>query len=155
MNYQIRPYHHDDLDGLVQIFRLNTPKYFDASEEAELIDYLTHHAMNYYVIQFGTILIGAGGYNLQNNDKTGAISWYFFHPEYQGMGLGTAIVQKSLGELKELSTIQKIIVRTSQFAFKFFEKQGFSLVRVEKDYWAPGIDMYFMQYAQMTNSSNQ
>ncbi|MHA7057839.1 hypothetical protein ACWGOQ_0011500 [Aquimarina sp. M1] len=34
------------------------------------------------------------------------------------------------------------VVRTSQFASKFYEKMGFALVKIEKDFWVDGFDLY-------------
>jgi len=44
-----------------------------------------------------------------------------------------------------MNGIEKISVRTSQFASKFYEKFGCKLLEVVKDYWAKGIDMYRME----------
>lgn len=30
--------------------------------------------------------------------------------------------------------------------YKFYQKQGFVLKATHKDYWAKGIDMYYMEY---------
>lgn len=38
----------------------------------------------------------------------------------------------------------KIVVRTTQFGFRFYEKVGFQLENVEKDFWAQGFDLYQM-----------
>jgi ribosomal protein S18 acetylase RimI-like enzyme len=38
-----------------------------------------------------------------------------------------------------------IIVRTSQLAYKFYQKVGFELEKTEKDFWAKGFDLYQMK----------
>ncbi|NAA11186.1 GNAT family N-acetyltransferase, partial [Escherichia coli] len=45
-----------------------------------------------------------------------------------------------------IDSIQKITVRTSQLAYKFYEKQGFTLKEIQRDYWAKDFDMYSMEY---------
>jgi len=42
---------------------------------------------------------------------------------------------------KEIDTI---VVRTSQLAYQFYEKIGFQIQTIDKDFWAPGFDLYFM-----------
>jgi ribosomal protein S18 acetylase RimI-like enzyme len=40
------------------------------------------------------------------------------------------------------------MVRTSQHAWRFFEKMGFELQKTEKNFWAPGFDLYQMKYIE-------
>jgi ribosomal protein S18 acetylase RimI-like enzyme len=54
-----------------------------------------------------------------------------------------------IDKLNSIGSIQKITVRTSQVAYKFYEKQGFELFEIIKDYWADGFDMYNMEYKQL------
>jgi ribosomal-protein-alanine N-acetyltransferase len=88
-------------------------------------------------------IVGAGGYNIL--EKEGRISWYFIHPDYHAQGIGKALVQHSLSELRQNEEIDRIIVRTSQHAWRFFEKMGFELQKTEQDFWAPGMDLYQME----------
>jgi len=39
-------------------------------------------------------------------------------------------------------------VRTSQFVYGFYEKHGFELKKVVKNYWAQGFDLYDMEYKE-------
>ena len=83
---------------------------------------------------------------IRDSKTTGKISWDILHPEYQGKSLGSQLLKHRIGKLKSIDSIQKIIVRTSQLAYKFYEKQGFVLNEIKKDYWAKGFDMYSMEY---------
>jgi len=56
------------------------------------------------------------------------------------------LLNHRIEKLRNISSIKKIIVRTSQLVYKFYEKQGFVLLEVKKDYWADGLDMYKMEY---------
>ena len=78
----------------------------------------------------------------------GKICCDIFHPDYQGKSLGTKLLKHRIDKLKSIKTIQIITVRTSQVAYKFYEKQGFELFEIKKDFWADGFDMYNMIYKQ-------
>ncbi|MDW7694559.1 GNAT family N-acetyltransferase [Flammeovirgaceae bacterium SG7u.111] len=89
-------------------------------------------------------LIGAGGINFENEYKTGKISWDFIDPTFQGLGIGGKLLKHRIELLKSMESIELIMVRTSQLAYKFYEKNGFVLKETHKDFWAKGYDMYLM-----------
>ena len=91
-------------------------------------------------------IVGCGGINFTNNNTIGKISWDIFHPDDQGKSLGTKLLKYRIDKLNSMDGIHKITVRTSQAAYKFYEKQGFELFEIKKDYWAEGFDMYNMEY---------
>ncbi len=72
-------------------------------------------------------------------------------PDIQGQGIGTFLLNYRIAELKKIKSVNKIIVRTSQLAFKFYEKSGFKLIEIVKDHWAKGFDLYTMEHLEPTN----
>ena len=141
----IRPYQTTDKDQVIEIFKLNTPKYFALSEKEDLVQYLDDLREDYFVMEENGELIGAGGINYFLNENTARISWDFFDPGFQGKGLGRKLLQHRIDKMKENPNIKTIIVRTSQVAFGFYEKSGFQLKDIEKDFWAKGFDLYLME----------
>tara|TARA_B110000305_G_scaffold133294_1_gene148824 strand:- start:481 stop:765 length:285 start_codon:yes stop_codon:yes gene_type:complete len=41
--------------------------------------------------------------------------------------------------------VEKLIVTTSQHSNNFFEKFGYHIIRIVKDYWGKGLDLYEME----------
>lgn len=140
--YTIEEYNDKDREELLKIFRLNVPDYFAAEEEQDLIMFLDNYADNFYVCKNDGVLSGCGGHNMK--DDLGILSWYIVHPGYQKKGIGRLLVDYNIAELKRKG-YKRIRVRTSQFTDKFYEKFGFILMHIEKDFWAKGIDLYEME----------
>ena len=142
----IRRYVENDKADVLRLFRLNTPKYFAPSEERAFMDYLREHARNYYVVEKSNQIIGAGGFNYGfDHGTTSRISWDMIDPEAQGKGVGSKLTKYRIKEIRKKSRVDKIVVRTTQLAHKFYEKCGFQLERVEEDYWAKGYHLYQMK----------
>ncbi|MDD6210792.1 MAG: GNAT family N-acetyltransferase [Bacteroidales bacterium] len=142
----IREYEPADKSAVIGLLRLNTPEYFAPDEETELNEYLESKRELYYVLLLNGKIIGCGGINFAENKTVGKISWDIIHPRYQGKSLGTQLLEHRIKKLVSIATVQKITVRTSQLAYKFYKKQGFELNEIKKDYWAEGFDMYSMEY---------
>ena len=148
MNHSItiREYEPTDKDAVINLIRLNIPKYFAPTEETDLNYYLDHERELYYVLLFDGQIVGCGGINFEDNKTTGKSSCDILHPQYQGKSLGSQLLKYRIEKIKVIDSIQKITVRTSQLAYKFYEKQGFELNEVKEDYWAKGFDLYRMEY---------
>jgi ribosomal-protein-alanine N-acetyltransferase len=142
----IREYEAKDKNEVINLIRLNTPEYFAVEEEDCFIKYLETEIELYYVLLNDQKIVGCGGINFTDNNTTGKISWDIFHPDYQGKSLGTKLLKHRIEQLNSINGIQKIIVRTSQVAYKFYLKQGFELLEIKKNFWAEGFDMHNMIY---------
>ncbi|CAL2102700.1 N-acetylglutamate synthase-like GNAT family acetyltransferase [Tenacibaculum sp. 190130A14a] len=140
----IRAFTKEDKESLLKLLDLNTPQYFDSSEKEDFIDYLENQTEDYFVVIEQNQIIGCGGINYFNNQKEARISWDMIHPEFHGKGVGKKLMNHRLHVINNHKNIDHIVVRTSQFVHLFYEKMGFKLQRIEKDFWAKGIDMYFM-----------
>ncbi|MNQ52439.1 N-acetylglutamate synthase [compost metagenome] len=145
----IREYEPIDKHDVINLLRLNTPEFFATEEEEDLIKYLETERELYYVVLSDGKIVGCGGINFAEDKTTGKISWDIFHPDFQGKSMGTKLLNHRIHKLNSIDSIQKIIVRTSQVAYRFYEKQGFKLFEIKKDYWAEGFDMYTMEYEQL------
>lgn len=151
----IRSYQPKDKEKVLHLIRLNTPQYFAPEEENDLSKYLDKERELYYVVLWKDEIVGAGGINFVNHGTVAKISWDLFHPDFQGQSLGSQLVKHRLKILEANEQIKEIVVRTSQLAYKFYEKQGFKLLETHKGYWAEGLDMYYMVYDQKTKLMNR
>jgi len=132
-------------EELFYLIDLNIPTYFAAEEKDHFKQYLEEEIEDYYVLFADNKIIGCGGINY-DDPQTAVITWDMMHPEYQGQGLGSKLLQYRLSKIKENEEIDNVTVRTSQMAQSFYAKNGFKLLEVKKDFWAKGFDLYLMKY---------
>ncbi|WDF70157.1 GNAT family N-acetyltransferase [Sphingobacterium oryzagri] len=142
----IRPYLPQDKDSVLELMSLLVPTYFAEEEIADLDHYLDQEIELYFVAERQGKIVAAAGINFEKAEGIGKLSWDFVHPEAHGQGLGTKLLQHRIHILQSLDDIKTISVRTSQMAYRFYEKNGFETVAIKKDFWAPGFDMYKMLY---------
>lgn len=148
-SYKIRPYLPQDFDELIKIFKTNVPTSFAESEIADLINYLQEEIEDYFVITDNNQILGAAGINYDDDQITARLSWDFMDQNKNHKGAGTAITRYRIDLIRKLPHIKKLIVRTSQFAEGFYNKQGFLAIERVPDYWAKGYDLIFMEFPNL------
>lgn len=149
----IRKYLNSDKPKIIELLRKNTPQYFDPLEEMDFENYLENEIEDYFVCEINSEIIGAGGINYFVEQKLARISWDMIDPNSQGNGIGKKLTQYRINLLKEKENIELIVVRTTQLVYKFYEKMGFELDKIEKDFWAKGYDLYQMEIKTKTNAN--
>jgi len=141
----IRKYENIDKQNVLELLRLNTPKYFSKSEETDLHYYLENHSENFYLIEKEGKIVACGGYNIISGRKLARISWDIVHPSHQGINIGTKLLLFRIEKIKQISSLDMLEVRTSQLAFNYYSKFGFVTKEIIPDYWAIGYDLYRME----------
>lgn len=141
----IRDYHSHDRSALVALLARNTPRYFAPAEQADFEDYLDHKREHYYVVVAEEQIVGCGGINYWEGGAVARLSWDIIHPDYQGIGLGRALLLHRLATIRARPDVRAVVVRTTQLVYGFYEKMGFVLVKTQPDFWAPGLDLYQLE----------
>lgn len=141
----IKPYTEDYKESLLDIFRMLIPHYFAQGELNDFSNYLELKADTYFVMLIGDKLVGGVGCEYKEEDDSGRITWIFLHPNYASKGLGRVAIEHCYLVLRSNPHVKKMVVRTSQKAFLFFEKLGYRTLFTETDYWGKGLDLYFME----------
>lgn len=146
----IRRYTPRDRERALAIFRLNVPDFFDPREAADLETYLDRYHGTYLVVEEKREIIGAGGYHFPDA-STGRLSWIFFDPRFRGKGRGGRLVGRCLAEIRKNKDVTRIVVETSQLAFRFFQTFGLAVEKRQEDYWGKGLDLVVMSMPADTN----
>ncbi|AIM37334.1 GNAT family acetyltransferase [Sphingobacterium sp. ML3W] len=141
----IRAYEVKDRDVVLQIMQENIPAYFAQAEKEDLKYYLDFEIEQFFVVEKNKEVVACGGINLELEERRGVISWDMVLPSEQGKGYGSQLLDYRISILKRMDTIDKITVRTSQLTYLFYQKNGFVLDQIVKDYWAKDFDLYRME----------
>ncbi len=141
----IRKYIPEDNERLLKLLQLNIPKYFAVEEAEDYEVYLNSKIEDYFVIEKEGEIIGGGGINYFPEEKTARLSWDLLHPNHHGQGFGKQLVLHRIEYVSNKKGYDILVVRTSQLVYPFYEKSGFRLENISKDYWAEGFDMYYME----------
>jgi ribosomal protein S18 acetylase RimI-like enzyme len=141
----IRPYTITDKEILLGVFKLNVPFYFALHEADEYKKYLEANGSSYFTIEYDNKIVGGVGYNINIEEATGSITWIFLHPDYSGLKLGKQAVEHCMTILEMSSEVKKLVIRTSQLAYIFFERFGYEVVFTQKNYWGQNLDLYYME----------
>ena len=138
----LRLYIHGDLDSVVAIFRSNIPKYFGEEEEPGLHEFLTtERADDYYVLEVGSQIVGAGGIAFNDLESpTVSLCWGMVREDFLGTGLGKELTRFRIELARDKYPGLPITIGTSQHTRGFYEKFGFRLIEHTPNGFGPGID---------------
>lgn len=120
------------------------PLYFADHELPEFLTFLDENTDPYYVISDHGEPVGCGGIALDEHDKV-HLTWGMVKRSEHKKGLGARLLNFRIEQSKMLYPGKTVELRTTQHAWRFFEKYGFVLLSTEKDFWARGLDLYLME----------
>jgi N-acetylglutamate synthase-like GNAT family acetyltransferase len=136
----VRPYLPADRDACLAVFDSNTPEFFRPHERRDLENFLDRPKCPYFVMDHDGTIVGSGGYFMDVEGQLASLVWGMIHSNWHRKGLGRFLLLFRLREITKAGGIQIVVLQTSQHAAPFFESQGFKVMRVTKDGYAPGLD---------------
>jgi ribosomal-protein-alanine N-acetyltransferase len=140
----LRPYENKDFDNVIDLLKGNIPKFFAPIELEDFKNYLLHSREDYFVLERANQIIAVGGINYLPDDHSARLAWDMVHIDFHKRGFGAMLLNYRMQHIKRHTSFTSVDVRSSQFAFKFYQKQNFRLVCQEKDFWGPGFDLYHL-----------
>ena len=152
----IRPYTANDKGACLEAFKSNMPEYFAAAELPDFESWLDQQAEQatpasaniteqYYVIEKSSKVIGCGGYYINLTKRQATMTWGLVNRAFHKQGIGKELFQYRIAAIREICPACTIILDTSQYFLPFFQKLGFGITKISKDFYAKGIDRYDME----------
>ncbi len=140
MNIEIRTYNSADAEAIAKIFynTIHSINILDYSEE-QVNAWAPYSSVNDYngwqtkldKIQPFVATISDKVVGFAEFEPNGHIDCFYVHHEYQGKGIGSALMNAIFNKAKEQG-IKRIYAEVSITARKFFENKGFRLVKEQK-----------------------
>ena len=129
---------------VLEIFDSNVPDFFEVFERELFLDFLIKESENYFVLKEKAKIIGAGGY-WPEAEAEARICWLMVHRNSHSRGFGAIMMNKFEELIIAERKYTKITLKTVQKTDQFYEKLGYTTTYFEKDHWAKGLDLYFME----------
>jgi ribosomal-protein-alanine N-acetyltransferase len=150
MEIAIRAYTHTDRQACLEAFKSNVPVYFSEQEVTDFTIFLEGlengaYIIPYYVITYNQMVMGCGGYERDEKNRTFALAWGLIHNDFHKLGFGEKLLQYRLEQIKEWHKNATVIIDTTQHSAPFFEKYGFVTKKETTDYYAPGMHRIDME----------
>lgn len=147
----LRKYTKFDYSSCLFIFRSNVPKYFTVEEFADFERFLIKlenggEVVEFYVIVHNKRVVACGGFGDKHANGVYSFAWGMVHREFHKMGFGTLLFKHRISELRKINPSYPLELDTTQHSYRFYEKMGFRLVRVTKDFYTTGMHRFDMVY---------
>ena len=132
-----RPYSASDRHACLAIFEANCPEFFAPNERADYLSFLDGVPEHYEVCEERDFISGAFGLP---GDAGGplTLTWILLHPQSQGRGMGSAIMQRALDIARERQSTL-IHIAASHRSAAFFSRFGAVEKGRRKNGWGPGM----------------
>jgi N-acetylglutamate synthase-like GNAT family acetyltransferase len=150
----IRKYQASDRPACMTIFNSNMPTYFAASELADFLIWLDHQEQAaaspspqtdyYYVLEDNQQVMACGGFHLNPETVQATLAWGMVGQAWHGQGFGRHLLAYRIQQLRLLQPAGTLLLDTTQHTYRFFQRFGFTVTQVSRDYYAQGLDRYDM-----------
>ncbi len=152
----IRPYLATDKPDCLEAFKSNMPEFFAPAELPDFESWLDQQAApaatdesksreQYFVAELNGRAVGCGGYYIDLDTNKAIMTWGMIHRSLHRQGIGRQLFQYRIALIKSISPDSTIVLDTSQHAYPFFQKLGFVITKITRDFYAKGIDRYDME----------
>jgi ribosomal protein S18 acetylase RimI-like enzyme len=140
-----RPYTEEDLQGCLEIFDTNVPRFFRPREREEFAAFLRSLPGPYFVLVHDSgAALACGGYSVSDEPGVTHLCWGMVRQDVHGKGYGRALAAARLADLRHDPGVQSIALQTSHRTAAFYERLGFLTARIVENGYAPGLHRHDM-----------
>lgn len=151
----IRKYKPSDRFECIEIFKSNMPLFFDPEElldfekwlngkDQGILGYSNTIEEYYYVAELENKIIACGGFYIPKDEKRANMTWGMVDNKLHKKGIGQKLLEYRIKIINAQHPGYQISLDTTQHSYKFFEKMGFTLTKITKDFYVKGMHRYDM-----------
>jgi ribosomal protein S18 acetylase RimI-like enzyme len=141
----IRKFQKRDLESYARTLLLTLP--CDNLEEAKknvniIMERLRKGRRELWVAEIDAAPVGFMLLDFETENQNVEIDWLDIHPDYQGRGAGSKLVEKAEKQAKEFryKTITIHTVASNQNMQRFAKKNGFAVAKCLPEFWGEGTE---------------
>lgn len=154
---EIKPYSLLHKRDCLSAFKSNVPDFFTEEELGQFAHFLDHFESNiypetgknrsyFYVLIDKNQVIGCGGFGDKEGNLRISLAWGLIHRDFHHQSFGKLLLHYRLAEIKEVFPGSAIHLNTTQYSAPFYEKQGFELKEISKDFYEKGMHKHELIY---------
>ena len=152
---EIRTYTSGDKKNILEIFKSNSPKYFDINDITDLDDFLDNYTdSNFKILTSNNEIIGCGGHYVKHPEKVFGIAWVMFRRFAVGhsnfIKIATQFFNHILTNIKNEKLDYDIVINTTQLLEKIFNKFDFWTENIIANGFGENLDHYVMRRKMTT-----
>ncbi|WP_106495727.1 GNAT family N-acetyltransferase [Lentibacillus sp. Marseille-P4043] len=140
MNYLVRNMEREDIPHVQHVAKTSWNSTYDGIIPREIQDDFLQVAYNddrmkkrlagsyLYVVDVEGEIVGFANFSPVNEEGKAELGAIYLLPEYQGNGMGTALLKKGITELKDIKEIFISVEKDNEIGKRFYEAKGFDVI---------------------------
>jgi GNAT superfamily N-acetyltransferase len=141
---RLRLYRPEDRDACLALFDGNVPGSFLAEERSEFAAFIDALPGPYLVAEEGSGRVVACGGLAPREPSAAVLCWGMVDAGRQREGIGRVLLRVRLSQACALPGVTQVEMNTSNETEAFFEREGLRTVRVQENYFRPGLHRHDM-----------
>ena len=125
------------------LFDVNCPQFFTPNERVDYAEFLDASPFSYELCAVNGEVVGAFGLS-ENGLQQSSLKWVLLNPNFQGMGIGSAIMNR-ISAVVHQAGARLVKIAASHKSAPFFVNFGAIEIAAMKNGWGPGMHRIDME----------